>query len=106
MMISDPLHLHLHLRPACPQIVVVSPGNFPYGSNNPSGWEVLCALFSLFPPSLLAKGLSDLGTASQSETHKGITWGEIKSYCDDKVRGEGGPYTAVTRPHASPGPCA
>eukprot|EP00798_Chlamydomonas_sp_ICE-L_P019213 gene19213-25830_t len=50
---------------------------FPYSSDNNPGWVFL---FSIFPWTLLSKGVLDLADATTG-TNTGITWSNRNSYC-------------------------
>jgi len=71
--------------------LVVSVGGVPftatYGGNEFGGkssnglYRGLQVAFSAFPPTLFAKGISDLGTATASSSLSGIRWRTRDSYC-------------------------
>jgi ABC-type multidrug transport system ATPase subunit len=54
---------------------------FPFTEEYNSGWQTV---FALFPPSLLAKGLGDLGKYTAREESVGLDWAERHSYCEDE----------------------
>ena len=67
-------------------MLVVSTGGLPFTTDySGSDWRWLQYLFGLFPPTLLAKGLADLGAATATSQLGGITWAARDSYCYAQV---------------------
>lgn len=63
------------------QVSVVA--GFPYDSSV-SGYLPVAYIFSFFPPPMLAKGVSDLGSATSAPERTGIRWNQIVSYCTNQ----------------------
>lgn len=67
-------------------MLIVSTGGLPFTTEwSGSDWRWLQYLFAMFPPTLLAKGLSDMGVATATDELKGITWSTRRSYCYEQV---------------------
>ncbi|DBA85756.1 TPA: hypothetical protein ACH3X1_005317 [Trebouxia sp. C0004] len=62
-------------------LLVVAFG-FPYSTNYSSG---LVALFSLFPWTILGKGIGDLASATTGDGSVGISWSHRYSYCQSQT---------------------
>ncbi|DBA88907.1 TPA: hypothetical protein ACH3X2_000146 [Trebouxia sp. C0005] len=62
-------------------LLVVAFG-FPYSTNYSSG---LVALFSLFPWTILGKGIGDLASATTGDSAVGISWSHRYSYCQSQA---------------------
>jgi ABC-type multidrug transport system ATPase subunit len=57
-------------------------GGKEFGDDSSNGkFRPLQVIFSLFPPTVFAKGISDLGLATASDTQSGIKWRTRDSYC-------------------------
>ena len=57
-------------------------GGPEFGSASDNGkYRALQVVFSLFPPTVFAKGISDLGLATSTDSLSGIKWRTRDSYC-------------------------
>jgi ABC-type multidrug transport system ATPase subunit len=57
-------------------------GGPEYGADSVDGkYRALQVIFSLFPPTVFAKGISDLGIATATDSLSGIKWRTRDSYC-------------------------
>jgi len=71
-------------------LVVGVAGGEPFTKGTANGkYKAIPIIFAFFPPTLLAKGLGDLGKATASSDRGGIKWSQIDSYCKNNVYSEG-----------------
>jgi len=67
-------------------MLVVNQGNVPFSSDySGPDYAWLQYLFAMFPPTLLAKGINDLGAATATPQLAGISWAQRKSYCTNNT---------------------